>query len=188
MELTSSYLGIYRMLRTRALTGVDKVQHLIEEDDLSASDELYSLLNEMDYLFRRNRITQFSEVAAYRANLLSSRIALDYKIPIKKKQLQAVTALIPNVSQTLKEALIPLENYLSNMRETLRNMMEEAFQTQRVQWNEGLDFAEFIKAMWRMFNQDPVMQARLKPYKESISEQDALEILAEEFRKSNVTR
>lgn len=184
MNTNSSYLGIYRFLSSQTLNKVNKIHGLIDNEDISASDELYNLLSDVEDIFRRNRFEQFSDIARYRAHLLSSRIALDFRIPFKKNQLEATLALLPNLTQTLKDAMIPIENYLDEMRNTMRVLIKEAFQSKRVQWNEGLDFTEFIHALWRLFKNDPQFRDRIAPYISHVSEEDAIELLAEEFNRS----
>ncbi|WP_224483033.1 hypothetical protein [Robertkochia aurantiaca] len=184
MNRTTSYLHIYKLLSNQKQGAVSKIQALIENDDLSASDEMYAWLQKLEDVLRRNRFVQFNDIAKYRANLLSSRIAIDRRIPRKKQQLEAALALITPVTKTLEDVMKPIEKSLEEIHQTIRELLIEANERGDAKWNNGLDFSEFIHALWRHFiYKDPYKQRAL-PILQVISENDALEILASEFHKT----
>ena len=67
------------------------------------------------------------------------------------------------------------------VRELIKQLISKASDSNLIQWNDGLNFAEFIHAIWRLFlNHDSFKQSAEKILKK-IPESSAIEILAQEI-------
>lgn len=103
MNRTSSYLNMYDRLSSQTMTDFEKIQILIENENAEAPDELYSLLKDMEDMFRRNKLVQFMDIARYRAKLLSSQIAIDRRIPRPKLQIRQLLSYCLPLLKPLKK-------------------------------------------------------------------------------------
>ncbi len=122
MNRTPSYFDMYDRLSSQTMTDFEKIQMLIENENVDAPDQLYSLLRDMEDMFRRNKLVQFMDIARYRAKLLSSQIAIDRRIPRPKLQIQAASELLPTITKTVKEAMKPLEEGILEIKSTVKEL------------------------------------------------------------------
>lgn len=183
MKRTTSYLDMYNRLSSQTMTDFEKIQMLIENENTDAPDQLYSLLKDMEDMFRRNKLAQFVDIAKYRARLLSSQIAIDRRIPRPKLQLQLASELLPTITKTVKDAMQPLEEGVLEIRSTVKDLVDEAYNRKLVAYNDGLNFTEFIQAMWRLLTRDDHFRDKTLGLLEKISKREALELLAEEVNR-----
>jgi hypothetical protein len=183
MNRTPSYLNMYERLSSQTMTDFEKIQMLIENENAEAPDQLYSLLSDMEDMFRRNKLVQFVDIAKYRAKLLSSQIAIDRRIPRPKLQIEAASELLPIITKTVKEAMKPLEEGILEIRATIKELVDEAYDRKLVHYNDGLNFTEFIQALWRLLIRDEQFKPKTLGLLDRISKNEALELLAEEVNK-----
>ena len=185
MNRTPSYFDMYDRLSSQTMTDFEKIQMLIENENAEAPDQLYSLLKDMEDMFRRNKLVQFMDIARYRAKLLSSQIAIDRRIPRPKLQIQAASELLPTITKTVKEAMKPLEEGILEIKTTVKDMVDQAYDQNLVHYNDGLNYTEFIQALWRLLIRDEQFKPRTLGLLERISKQEAMQLLAEEVNKRN---
>ncbi|TRZ42565.1 hypothetical protein DMZ48_13775 [Robertkochia solimangrovi] len=162
---------------------------MIEMEDINASEEMYKILNEIEDMLRRNKISQFMDIARYRASILATQIAIDRRIPRKEDQLETLSAIIPTLTKTVNDVMKPIEECLTDIRKSVSEMITDAHKHNLIDYNEGMNFTEFIHALWRLFCNHPDFKERSLPILDKISQNDALEILAEEVnRRRSVDR
>ncbi|MBL7473374.1 hypothetical protein [Robertkochia sediminum] len=188
MNNTTSYINMYERLSSQTMTDFEKIQMLIENENDEAPDQLYSLLRDMEDMFRRNKLVQFMDIAKYRAKLRSSQIAIDRRIPRPKLQLEAASNLLPTITKTVKEAMKPLEEGILEIKATVRELVEEAYDSNLVHYNNGLNFSEFIQALWRLLIKDERFKPKTLGLLDRISKNEALELLAEEVNRRNALK
>ncbi|MDG3582066.1 hypothetical protein [Galbibacter pacificus] len=180
MNITTSYVDMYNRIHTKTHATVGKIKDLIENEDISASDELYTFLKEIEDTFRRNKISAFTDIATYRIDLLSSRIALDQRVPQKSHQLEKAMALIPDITKTVHEALRPIKNRINESRVIIKELISQAYDSNMVQYHEATNFSDFINALWRLLLNHDNFKTKAITVSQSITNNDILYILAEE--------
>jgi len=62
----------------------------------------------------------------------------------------------------------------------IRNLLFKAKSAKMVEWNEGLNFSEFIHAVWRLFLNHENFKTTAEHILKSMSEEDIIELLARE--------
>ncbi|UOB17710.1 hypothetical protein [Abyssalbus ytuae] len=63
----------------------------------------------------------------------------------------------------------------------IRNLIQKAKDSNLAQWNEGLNFAEFVHALWRLFLRHDSFKNSANKILNQVSENYAIEMLAEEI-------
>jgi len=70
----------------------------------------------------------------------------------------------------------------TDTRLLIRDLIQKAKDSNLAQWNDGLNFAEFIHALWRLFLRHDSFKASASKILEEIPEDNAIELLAQELR------
>ncbi|MCM5662993.1 hypothetical protein [Galbibacter mesophilus] len=153
MEKNSPFLDVYNRINTKTNTSLKRIKFLLENDDITASDELYSFLNEIEDLLRRNNMAAFTDIATYRTNFWSSRVAFDQRVPQKKFQLQKASELLPNISQTLEGVLQPIKDKIDLAKKEITALAVKAFDSNMIQQKKTEEFSAFIENLWEIFLQ-----------------------------------
>lgn len=164
---------------------LQKVKLLVENEDVNAIDSLYLLLQDVEDTFRRNSIEEYIELASFRTEILASQVAFDRKVPLIHHQLEAVYRIIPSAKKTIDNVMKPLERKIQESQIIIRSLLHKAYDSNMIQWNDGLNFPDFIHALWRLFLKHENFKESTKNVLERIPEADALQILAREV---NLTR
>ncbi|MCX2681491.1 hypothetical protein OOZ15_16175 [Galbibacter sp. EGI 63066] len=182
-----SYLDVYNRINSKTSDSVGKIKLLIENEDISASDELYNFLKDIEDIFRRNQISEFTDIAGYRVKLLASRTALDQRIPQKKYQLETALALIPTITQTVNNAMKPIECKINKSRNIIKELVSQAYDSNMIQYHKGTNFSDFIHALWRLLLNHDNFKKQAKLVSKYISTDDILLILSEEVHQENIS-
>ena len=72
---------------------------------------------------------------------------------------------------------------MSNLkyREEVRKLLEKAYDQKLIMWNDGLQFDEFINALWRTFLKNESFQDDASRIHKALGEAKSLELLAAEI-------
>ncbi|MEJ4088098.1 hypothetical protein [Galbibacter orientalis] len=181
MTHTTSYLDVFQCVNSKTTHSVGKIKYLIENDDLSASDELYRFLNEIEDIFRRNQLSEFTAIATYRIELLASRWALDQRIPQKRFQLDKASALIPNITKTVSNALKPIENKINTARKIIQELVCMAYDSNMIHYQEKINFADFSNGLWTLFLTHDSFKEKATLVSKSLSKNDIIILISEEI-------
>ena len=63
----------------------------------------------------------------------------------------------------------------------IRSHINKAFSEKLVQWNDGLNYTEFIQALWRLFLNNEHFKPQTLTILEQLSNDEALQLLADEI-------
>ncbi len=82
----------------------------------------------------------------------------------------------------------PLEEGILEIKATVRELVDEAYDSNLVHYNNGLNFSEFIQALWRLLIRDERFKPKTLGLLDRISKSEALELLAEEVNRRNALK
>ncbi|EDP95944.1 hypothetical protein U8527_13655 [Kordia algicida OT-1] len=74
-----------------------------------------------------------------------------------------------------------LEKNKSASRIILQSHIEKAFTEKIIQWNDGLNYTEFIRALWRLFLHHDSFKEGTQDILGKLSEEDAIQLLSDEI-------
>jgi hypothetical protein len=66
-------------------------------------------------------------------------------------------------------------------RDILQSHIDKAFSEKFIQWNDGLDYTEFIRALWRLFLNHDTFKQGTQDVLTKLSEEDAMQLLSDEI-------
>ncbi|UNY98267.1 hypothetical protein MQE36_14390 [Zhouia spongiae] len=186
-QVTSSFINIHEKLN-RLRLGFKKIKLLIENQDINAIDSLYLLLKDVEDTFRKNQINEYDQLASYRSEILASQIAYDRKVPLKTDQLETVSNILPSATQTLNNVMKPLEDRIQESQIIIKMLVNKAYDSNMIQWNDGLNFPDFIHALWRLFLKHDSFKEQTNMVLDRITETDALQLLAREVNQIQISK
>ena len=173
-------IEIYQSLRQEYLQ-LDEIMAK-RPKDYNTIDNFKSWLLDVENYLRRNEMDDFKRVAEIRGKLIASQLAFDRRVPKLKRQLKATTELI-ELSKTMMNTIIgPMEEHYQKPRKAIKKMLMIAEHEGLIQWNDGLRFRDFVHAMWRIFNREELYKGHCREITKSISEEEAIALLAEEVK------
>ena len=74
------------------------------------------------------------------------------------------------------------ENDIDEVREIFKNLVQEAKDSNLIQWNDGLNFSDFIYALWRLFNNHENFKESTSKILSMVPKDTAIDILAQEIK------
>ncbi|SFS56615.1 hypothetical protein SAMN04487906_0920 [Zhouia amylolytica] len=187
IPVTSSFINIHQKL-DKLRIGLKKIKLLVENQDINAIDSLYLLLKDVEDTFRKNQINEYVQLASYRSKILASQIAYDRKVPLKSDQLDTVLNILPSANQTLNNVMKPLEDRIQESQIIIKMLVNKAYDSNMIQWNDGLNFPDFIHALWRLFLKHENFKQQTLLVLDRITEDDALQLLAKEVNQAQVSK
>ena len=70
---------------------------------------------------------------------------------------------------------------LNEHREEVKKLLEKAYEQKLIAWNDGLEFNEFIAALWRTFLKNETFKNDAERIQEALGEAKSMELLASEI-------
>ena len=66
-------------------------------------------------------------------------------------------------------------------RVIIKSHIDKAFTEKFIQWNDGLNYTEFIRALWRLFCNHDNFKDGTQDILTKLSEEDAMQLLSDEI-------
>lgn len=74
------------------------------------------------------------------------------------------------------------ENNITETRELIKNSVQKAKDSNLIEWNDELNFSDFVHALWRLFNTHEYFKEGTSKILSIVSENIAIEILSQEIK------
>ncbi|WP_420573775.1 hypothetical protein [Kordia sp.] len=69
----------------------------------------------------------------------------------------------------------------SASRAIIQSHIDKAFSEKFIQWNDGLNYTEFIRALWRLFLNHESFKEGTQDILGKLTEEDAMQLLSDEI-------
>lgn len=69
----------------------------------------------------------------------------------------------------------------SASRVIIQSHIDKAFTEKHIQWNDGLNYTEFIRALWRLFLNHDSFKEGTQDILGKLTEEDAMQLLSDEI-------
>jgi hypothetical protein len=69
----------------------------------------------------------------------------------------------------------------SASRLIIQSHIDKAFAEKYIQWNDGLDYTEFVRALWRLFLNHDSFKQGTQDILGKLTEEDAMQLLSDEI-------
>lgn len=74
------------------------------------------------------------------------------------------------------------ENNIKETRELIKNLVQKAKDSNLIEWNDGLNFSDFVHALWHLFNSHEYFKDGTSKILSIVTESIAIEILSQEIK------
>ena len=74
------------------------------------------------------------------------------------------------------------EGNITETRELIKSLVQKAKDINLIQWNDGLNFSDFIHALWRLFKTNENFKEGTSKILNIVPENTAIEVLAQEVK------
>ncbi|WP_298511979.1 hypothetical protein [uncultured Kordia sp.] len=74
-----------------------------------------------------------------------------------------------------------IDRNINASRIIIQSHIDKAFTEKFIQWNDGLDYTEFIRALWRLFLNHDGFKKGTQDILGKLTEEDAMQLLSDEI-------
>jgi len=74
-----------------------------------------------------------------------------------------------------------VDKNMNASRVIIQSHIDKAFTEKFIQWNDGLNYTEFIRALWRLFLNHDIFKDGTQNILSKLSEEDAMQLLSDEI-------
>lgn len=74
-----------------------------------------------------------------------------------------------------------IDKNMNASRVIIQSHIDKAFSEKFIQWNDGLNYTEFIRALWRLFRNHDNFKEGTQDILGKLSEEDAMQLLSDEI-------
>lgn len=74
-----------------------------------------------------------------------------------------------------------IDKNMNASRVIIQSHIDKAFTEKFIQWNDGLNYTEFIRALWRLFLNHDNFKDGTQNILSKLSEEDAMQLLSDEI-------
>ena len=74
-----------------------------------------------------------------------------------------------------------IDKNIDDSRAILQSHIDKAFTEKFIQWNDGLNYTEFVRALWRLFLNHESFKEETQAILGKLTEEDAMQLLSDEI-------
>ncbi len=172
-----SCIKLYNDLNDQ-FTKINRITYLLNKRDLECISVLENWFISTENILKDNNRVESELIAQFRGQLMIERLSSFPKIPKRKREFSAVSKVVSPIKETILNIIEPVSNKI-NESEVLINRM---LSSKKFNWNEGLNYREYITAVWRTLLNEHNTQADAKMVEKLIGEDDALKLIANKLK------
>ena len=175
-----SCIKLYNDLNDQ-FTKMHNITHLLNKRDLECVNVLENWIESTVTLLKDNNLSESELISQYHGQLLIERLRTDRKMPKRKREFNAVAELINPLKETITKIIEPVSNKLKQSKIIVNRMLS----AKRFNWNEGLNYRDYILAVWRTLLTEHNTQADANTLLKLVGEDDALKLIASKLKPIN---
>ena len=178
--ITVSCIKLYNDLNDQ-FTKMHNITHLLNKKDLECVNVLENWIESTVTLLKDNNLSESKLISQYHGQLMIERLRTDRKMPKRKREINAVAELINPLKETITKIIEPVSNKLKQSKIIVNRMLS----SKRFNWNEGLNYRDYILAVWRTLLTEHNTQADANTLLKLVGEEDALKLIASKLKPIN---
>lgn len=86
-----------------------------------------------------------------------------------------------NLFMKLPPKMTSIDENIHASRMIIKAHIDKAFTEKIIQWNDGLNYTEFVRAIWRLFCNHDNFKHETQHILTNLSEEDAMQLLSDEI-------
>lgn len=178
--ITVSCIKLYNDLNNQ-FTKMQKITYLLNKRDLECMTVLENWIESTVTILKDNNFSESELISKYRGELIIERLRADKKMPKKKRELTAAIKVMNPLRETILKIIDPVSNKIEESERIINNMLSY----KNFRWNEGLNYRDYILAVWRTLLNDRQTQIDAKTVLKLIGEDDALKLISNKLKPTN---
>ena len=153
----------------------------LETKDPYFIEKTFSWLKSTEDIFSTNNISEVSEIAGFRSKILTAKYSDERSSNIKKNQIKIAAENLYNIQNIVLNVLMPHEQKLNECREIIKQLLVLVLQTKAIEYDEKIDFEDFVKKVWQYILFDDNLRAGAARLKSVLSDLDITMLIADEI-------
>jgi len=176
-----SYLKIYEALNSQ-FAKISEIAFLIRQRDLKCISRLKEWLLTSEILLKGYSYSESLEMAGFRGQLIAAQIGRNKDIPEGKQEINAILELLEPAKDTMLNVISPVELKIRESEKIVKEILAEQLEMNEFSWNNGLNYRDFILAVWRTLLKQDNTKERANKIKKLIGEEDALKLISDQIK------
>lgn len=168
-----SCIKLYNELNDQFIK-MHRVTYLLNKKDLKCINVLENWFASTEIILKENNCVESKIIAQYRGQLIIERLSCVPKLTKRKRDFRAVSKVVNPIKETLLSLIEPMSNKI-NESEVLINRM---LKFKEFTWNEGLNYRDYIHAVWRTLLTEQNTQEDAKMVLNLVGKDDALKLIS----------
>jgi len=177
-----SYIKIYETLNSQ-FAKITEVANSIKSKEGNYVNTLKQWFLSTEQLLKSYNIEESIEIAGFRGQLMITEFAMHKEDDTKDNtKSSALLELVEPIKDTMINAISPLELRIRDCESIIKELLAEQLELNLYSWNNGLNYRDFIQAVWRTLLKQENTKERAKKVKELIGEDDVLKLISDQIK------
>ncbi len=176
-----SHYTIYKAVKSH-FSKITKTYLLIKFSTIRYPDHLREWLFSPEQKLRVFSFSERVEFASVNGPLFANKIENNRSTKKTKENLNAVIELIKPAESTLMNVNSPVELEIIQAKTIIKEVLEEQLEMNKFSWNKGLNYRDFILAVWRTLLRQENTQEKAYKVKIMVGEEGALKLISEQIK------
>ena len=176
-----SYLKIYEALNSQ-FAKISEISFQIKQRDFKCISRLKEWLLTSEQLLQGFNYNESLEMAGFRGQLIASQMANNHEVPNESIEINALLNLVEPAKNTMINVISPVELKIRESEAIIKEILSEQLEMNQFSWNNGLNYRDFILAVWRTLLKQANTKERANKVKSLIGEEDALKLISDQIK------
>lgn len=176
-----SHLKIYETLNSQ-FAKISEIAHMVRQRDLQCINRLKEWFLATERLLRGYNYNESLEIAGFRGQLIATQIASDKDVPEEKQDINAILELLEPAKDNMISIISPMELKIRESENIIKEILTEQLEMNEFAWNNGLNYRDFILAVWRTLLKQNNTKERANKVKLLIGEEDTLKLISDQIK------
>jgi len=177
-----SYLKIYETLNSQ-FAKITEVANSIKSKDGNYGNTLKQWFLATEQLLKSYNIEQSTEIAGFRGQLLITELAMhNEENTADSTKSSALLELVEPVKDTMINVITPVELRIRDCEGIIKELLSEQLELNLYSWNNGLNYRDFILAVWRTLLKQENTKERAHKVKALVGEEDVLKLISDQIK------
>ena len=176
-----SHLKIYETLNSQ-FAKISEIVFKIKQRDYNCIDRLKEWLLTSEQLLRNFNYTESIEMAGFRGQLIATQIAHNKNSQSNPQDVNSLLDLVEPAKSTMLNVISPVELKIREAEVIIKDILNEQLEMNQFSWNNGLNYRDFILAVWRTLLKQVNTKERALTVKKLIGEEDVLKLISDQIK------
>lgn len=176
-----SHLKVYNTLN-KQFAKISEVAYSIKQKEDNYISKFKQWLLATEKLLQSFNFKESADIASYRGQIIATEFATNAIYSNSKGNTNAVLQLIEPAKETMINLITPVEEKIRTCETIIKELLNEQLELHHYSWNHGLDYRDFILAVWRTFLKQDTTKERARKVKSLLAQEDILKLISDQIK------